>query len=258
MIPVQINGIPQYLSIRGRDLRNPILLFIHGGPASPEMPADYTYQSPWEDYFTVVQWDQRGTGKTYVASDPAKIADTLTVRQMTSDTFEVVQYLRTRFRKQKIFVMGHSWGTVLGAAVAHEHPEWLYAYIGVGQVANMQRSEALGFDFALKNAQADHNEEAVKDLESLAPYPGTAPITLKRVGLERKWLEYYGGLTWNRRDYKYEADAWKLSPDYSLADLDAIGEGSVLTLNRLLPMLVNFDIDNQTDFKDAYYLQRTA
>src|ERR1700679_190110 len=58
LIPVEINGIPQYLSIRGRDLRNPILLFIHGGPASPEMPADYTFQTPWEDYFTGVEWNQ--------------------------------------------------------------------------------------------------------------------------------------------------------------------------------------------------------
>jgi hypothetical protein len=74
LIPVEINGIPQYLSIRGKDLRNPILLFIHGGPASPEMPLAYTFQTPWEDYFTVVQWDQRGSGKTYAASDPAGIA----------------------------------------------------------------------------------------------------------------------------------------------------------------------------------------
>jgi pimeloyl-ACP methyl ester carboxylesterase len=249
LIPVQINGVPQYLSIRGKDLRNPILLFIHGGPASPEMPADYTFQTPWEDYFTVVEWDQRGTGKTYAASDPAKIADTLTIPQMTSDAIEVVRYLRTRFLKQKIFVMGHSWGTVLGTAVAHEYPEWLYAYIGVGQVVNMRRSEAIGFEFSRRSAGADHNEQAVKDLESLAPYPGPGPITLKRVASERKWLEYYGGLTWNRRDFKYDADAWTLSPDYSEAELDAIGEGSELSLNHLLPMLENYDIDDETDFR---------
>ena len=249
LIAVQINGIPQYLSIRGKDLRNPILLFIHGGPASPEMPADYTFQTPWEDYFTVVEWDQRGTGKTYAASDPAKIADTITIPQMTSDAIEVVQYLRSRFGRQKLFVMGHSWGTVLGTAVAHEHPEWLYAYIGVGQVVNMRRSETIGFEFSLRSAQADHNEEAVKDLQSLAPYPGAGPITLQQVARERKWLQYYGGLTWNRRDFKYDADAWKLSPDYSEAELDAIGEGSELSLNRLLPTLVDYDIDDKTDFK---------
>ena len=249
LIPVEINGIPQYLSIRGKDLRNPILLFIHGGPASPEMPLAYTFQTPWEDYFTVVQWDQRGSGKTYAASDPARIADTITIAQMSSDAADVVRYLRTRFHKKKIFVMGHSWGTVLGAAVAREHPEWLYAYIGVGQVVNVRHSEEIGFEFALKSAKADHNDQAVKDLESLAPYPGTGAVTLEHVALQRKWLQYYGGLTWNRRNFDYASDAWTLSPDYSEADLDAIGKGSVLTLNQLLPALSHYDIENETDFR---------
>jgi pimeloyl-ACP methyl ester carboxylesterase len=127
----------------------------------------------------VVQWDQRGSGKTYAASDPARIAETLTIAQMGSDAADVVRYLRTRFHKKKIFVMGHSWGTVLGAAVAREHPEWLYAYIGVGQVVNVRRSEEIGFEFALNSAKADHNDQAVKDLESLAPYPGAGAVTLE-------------------------------------------------------------------------------
>lgn len=245
---VDINGIPQYLGIRGRDVRNPILLFIHGGPASPEMPFSYTFQAPWEDYFTVVEWDQRGTGKTYAASDPAKIADTLTIPQMSSDAVEVVRYLRNRFHKQKIFVLGHSWGTVLGTALAHEHPQWLYAYIGVGQVVNVQRSEAIGFEFTLRSAKAAANQQAVKDLESLAPYPGSGPVSLERIGLERKWLAYYGGLTWNRKDYRYDSDAWELSPDYSPADLDAVDKGSVLTLSHLLPALVHYNIENETNF----------
>jgi pimeloyl-ACP methyl ester carboxylesterase len=249
LITVQINGIPQYLSIRGKDSRNPILLFIHGGPASPEMPLAYTFQTPWEDYFTVVQWDQRGSGKTYAASDPARIADTITIRQMSSDAVGVVKYLRTRFHKKKIFVMGHSWGTVLGAAVALEHPEWLYAYIGVGQVVNVRRSEEIGFEFALESAKADHNDQAVKDLESLAPYPGAGAVTLEHVALQRKWLQYYGGLTWNRRNFDYASDAWTLSPDYSEADLDAIGKGSVLTLNHLLPALSHYDIENEVAFR---------
>jgi proline iminopeptidase len=246
--PININGIPQYLGIRGKDVRNPILLFIHGGPASSEMPYSYTFQSPWEDYFTVVEWDQRGTGKTYAASDPSRIADTLTIPQMTSDAVEVVRYLRDRFHKQKIFVMGHSWGTVLGIEVTREHPEWLYAYIGVGQVVNMQRSETLGYEFALRSAKAEGNLQAIKDLESLAPYPGDRSNTLERLALERKWLQYFGGLTWNRRDFNYDADAWELSPDYSEAELNAIGKGSVLSINHLMPALSHYNIEKETDF----------
>ena len=98
---IAVNGTTQWISVRGRDQRNPILLFLHGGPGSPTMPADYTFQNPWEDYFTVVQWDQRGTGKTFVANDPKIIAPTMTVQQMTSDAEEVVRYLLKDLRKAK-------------------------------------------------------------------------------------------------------------------------------------------------------------
>ena len=131
-IEIDIGGIKQWITIRGRDLNNPILLFIHGGPAAPEMPTSWTFQNPWEDYFTVVQWDQRGAGKTYNANDPKKIAPTITVQRMEQDAQEVVQYLRKTYHKDKIFVLGHSWGSFLGLELAKEHPEWLYAYVGMG------------------------------------------------------------------------------------------------------------------------------
>src|ERR1700691_5814898 len=97
-----------------RDRDNPILLFLHGGPAAPEMPTSWTFESPWEDYFTVVQWDQRGAGKTYASNDPKALAATMTVKQMTSDAEEVVRYLQNTYGKKKIFLLGHSWGSVLG------------------------------------------------------------------------------------------------------------------------------------------------
>ena len=119
---VEIGGIKQWSSIRGRDRRNPILLFIHGGPASTEMPVSWLYQSPWEDYFTVVQWDQRGAGKTAAANDPALVTPTITIEQMTADGEELVALLRETFSKDKIFVLGHSWGTVIGLGIAQRHP----------------------------------------------------------------------------------------------------------------------------------------
>lgn len=250
---VEIGGIKQAISIRGRDTRNPILLVVHGGPGSPEMPHAFTFQSPWEDYFTVVEWDQRGTGKTYAANDSAKLGDTLTIARMAADTVELTNYLRSRFHKQKIFLLGHSWGTILGATVAHEHPELLYAYIGVGQVVNNWRSEELGFQATLAAAQADHNEQALHDLASLAPYPGE-PVTFQRVGLERKWLEYYGGLAWGRHSFDWVTNTWELSPDYSETELDAIGKGTVFSFTRLLPQLTAFNFDNVTDFRCPIFL----
>ncbi len=233
MLPLPINGSTQWVSIRGKDVRNPILLYLHGGPGSPTMPIDWAFQGPWEDYFTVVQWDQRGTGKTYAANDSSALARSMTLEQMTSDAEAVAAYLRKKYGKPKIFVLGHSWGTVLGVALAQRHPEWFYAYIGVGQVVDNQRSEAEGYRFALDEARAHHNADAERELLALAPYPGSAgTMTFARIGTQRKWLNFYGGLTYGRTDFSYDGNAWTLSPDYTDKELAAIDEGGVYTLSH--------------------------
>jgi pimeloyl-ACP methyl ester carboxylesterase len=245
---ITIGGIKQWITIRGRDRDNPILLFLHGGPAAPEMPTSWTFQNPWEDYFTVVQWDQRGAGKTYNANDPKKIAPTLTADRMEKDTEELVQYLRQTYHKKKIFVLGHSWGSLLGITLAHNHPEWLYAYIGMGQMIDSQASERDSYEATLAAARAAHDTKAVKELESIAPYP-TAPLNLDKINIERKWSVKYGGLSWNRDSYAYYYRASELSPDYTNADLDAIDKGSLLSLTHLLPAFSTFDYSHVTDFK---------
>ena len=248
-IKLRIGGIDQWLSIRGHDRRNPILLFIHGGPASVVMPVSYTFQTPWEDYFTVVQWDQRGAGKTYAANSEEQMAPGMNVEDMTRDAEQVVQYLRKHYGKEKIFLLGHSWGTVLGTRLARQHPEWFHAYIGVGQVVNMRRNEAIGFDFALREARADHNEQAVSELEALQPYPGDEPLTLARMATRSKWETWYGGVAYGRHDFSWYADAWGLSPDYDQRDIDAIGKGSLFTLTHLLQPLIDLDLDDVTEFR---------
>jgi len=255
LLPIQINGIAQWISIRGRDRRNPILLFLHGGPGSPTMPAAYTFQSPWEDYFTVVQWDQRGTGKTYASNDPKALSSTITIEQMTSDAEEIVRYLQKRYDKKKIFLLGHSWGSVLGVALAQRHPEWFYAYLGVGQMVNGQRNKEDGYQFALEQARANHNSEAEHDLLSIAPYPGDpGTLTFERIGKQRKWLMYYGGLTYGRTDFKYESDAEELSPDYTEKDLDGVDDGSLYSLSHLLDSLIALNYDSVTNFTCPIFL----
>jgi pimeloyl-ACP methyl ester carboxylesterase len=245
---ITIGGIRQWITIRGRDRNNPILLFLHGGPAAPEMPTSWTFENPWEDYFTVVQWDQRGSGKTYAANDPKTIAPTLTVQRMESDTEEVVQYLRKAYHKPKIFVLGHSWGSLLGIMLAHNHPEWLYAYVGMGQMIDSQTSERDSYEAALSAARAAHDAQAIKELENIAPYPGGA-VSLDKIDTERKWSVKFGGLSWNRDSYAYYYRATELSPDYTDADLAAIDKGSLLSLTHLLPVFSTFDYSHVTDFK---------
>ncbi len=242
-----INGIMQWISIRGRDLRNPILLVLHGGPGSPEMPAAWTFQSPWEDYFTVVEWSQRGTGKTYAANTEAAMAPGMNIDDMADDAAALIQYLRARFHKHKIFLMAHSWGTVLGVTVAQRHPDWLYAYIGVGQIVNFRKNEEAGYQFALSQAKAHHDTQAVKELEDIAPYPGKLP-TIAQVGVRSKWEMYYGGLAWGRRNFDFSSNTWKLSPVYNKTDLEAIDAGSLFSLEHLLPALMDVNFDHTTKF----------
>jgi proline iminopeptidase len=129
---LRIGGLDQWASIRGTDKRNPVILLIHGGPGYISMPMSWWFTRGWEEYFTVVQWDQRGAGKSYLLNDPSKIAPTLTPERMIADTEEIAAWARKEFGKDKIFVLGHSWGSYLGLELAKRHPDWLHAYIGVG------------------------------------------------------------------------------------------------------------------------------
>ena len=243
---VRIGGIDQWISVRGRDRRNPILLFIHGGPASTEMPVSWLYQSGWEDYFTVVQWDQRGAGKTWVANDPAVVEPTIAADRMIADGEELAAWLREHYGKRKIFVLGHSWGSIIGLELARRHPDWLHAYIGMGQMIHGRDNERLGYEWALQAARADHNDKAVQQLLAIAPYPrADGTVTVPQIITQRDWVIHYGGLTWGRPDFDYAQDAAKFSPDYTRKELspeDNIGE----SLPRLLPAMMAWDVRNVT------------
>ena len=247
---VPLGGTQQWITVRGRDRSNPILLVIHGGPASPEMPMSWGYQGPWEDYFTVVQWDQRGSGKSYGANDPAAVAPTLSLDRITEDAAELIRYLDARYGKRKVLVLGHSWGSVVGLDLAHKHPELLHAYIGMGQIISGQENERRGYDLTLKLAREKGDAQAIQELESIAPYPETnGSVPLAKLNLERKWSVAYGGLTYGRADLDFYFHLARFSPDYSWSQVKDIDRGSELSLGRLYPDLMNFDMSKVTSFK---------
>ena len=184
---VDIGGIRQWITVRGRDRHNPILLVLHGGPAAPDLPNRYLFEGPSTDYFTVVEWDQRGCGKTYELNDPAKVAPTMDAERMLQDAEELVAYLHATCGKKKIFALGHSWGTILGLNLAVRRPDWLYAYIGVGQIINMREAERICYDWVLNTARKAGDTQAVKELEAIAPYPEpNGALPLEKINVERK------------------------------------------------------------------------
>ena len=245
---LRIGGIEQWIYVRGHDVANPILLFIHGGPASPMSAAMWEFQRPIEEYFTVVHWDQRGAGRTYLASDPEAIRDTLHMSRYVSDTIEVAEAIARAYHKRKVVLVGHSWGTVLGMKAALARPDLFYAYVGIGQVINTRTNERLSFEYGLEQARKLHDEAAIKELESIAPYPGDKPITRERIIIARKWPQHYGGLTAYRDESRYYFDAPLLSPEYDAAAAAAIDRGSQFTLDKVLPEFLEVDFTSVKRF----------
>lgn len=163
---IKLGGIDQWISVRGKNTDNPIMLYLHGGPGTPVMPLFRHFQAPFEDHFIVVQWEQRGAGKSYSRKIPK---ETMTIEQFISDLHELIEILRKRFNKKKIYLMGHSWGSVFGTFTVQRYPELFYAYIGVGQANNTIETEKIMYQFVLDKALELNNRKAIRQLKKIGP-----------------------------------------------------------------------------------------
>lgn len=171
-VHVNINGVDQGMFIKSKDIQQPVLLFVHGGPGMPTYVLTPHYPTDLEDYFTVCWWEQRGAGLSYSASIPP---ETMTVEQFVSDTLEVTNYLRNRFGKDKIYLMGHSWGTFIGIQAVAQAPQLYHAYMGMSQVTYQLQSEQLAYEYMLEQFKADGNTRMARKLEA-ASFPTTVPL----------------------------------------------------------------------------------
>jgi pimeloyl-ACP methyl ester carboxylesterase len=241
-LKVRIGGIDQWVSIRGMDRRNPVLVFLHGGPGYVATPQSWYFGRGWEEYFTVVHWDQRASGRTRLLTAPEQVRATLTPDRMVRDTEELVQWVRAKLEKDKVFVVGHSGGSWLGLNLVQRHPEWLHAYVGVGQVVRTREGEKRAWQFAIKAAQRDGNGRAVEELRKVAPYPGgSGPVRIADLYTVRKWVAHYGGTMAYRSGNNVDSDLVKLSPDYSEEEKRRVWEGNAFSTPILLPSMLERD-----------------
>jgi pimeloyl-ACP methyl ester carboxylesterase len=164
---VNINGLEQGMFIKSKEASHPVLLYLHGG--MPDYFLTQKYPAGLEDLFTVVWWEQRGSGISYNPSIPK---ESVTSEQLIADTLALTDYLRSRFHRDKIYLMGHSGGTFFGIQAAARTPERYHAYIGVEQMVNALKSEKLAYDFMLKEFKASGDTKMVQKLEA-------APVTLQ-------------------------------------------------------------------------------
>lgn len=161
-IHVKINGVEQGMFIKGKDKTKPVLLFVHGGPGMPEYAISQKYATVLENYFTVCWWEQRGAGLSY---NKDISPDNMTVNQLISDTVEVTNYLRKRFGQDKIYLMGHSWGSFIGIQAAAQAPELYNAYIGMGQMSRQLESEKLAYEYMVEQYKLAGNKRMLQKFE---------------------------------------------------------------------------------------------
>lgn len=221
---VPINGIAQWITIKGAACRNPVILFIHGGPGNALSPFAEAIYDGWEQHYTLVQWDQRGAGMTYAQQRPAEDVR-LTVEQMRDDGIAVASYLRQHLGQDKVILMGSSWGSILGVHMAKARPDLFHAYVGTAQVVNARQNEAGMYAQVMQLAQAASDTATVEKLTALGPPPWRDP---RNFGILRRFDRKYEGLVTDAPPKHW----WQPAPFYAtpqaLADAEAADDYSYI------------------------------
>jgi pimeloyl-ACP methyl ester carboxylesterase len=208
---VRIGGADQWITIRGRDRNNPAILMLHGGPGAPlsVLPSHFL---PWERDFTIIQWDQRGAGKSY-ASRPSSP----NIERMVQDGTEVAEYARTRLHKDRVVLLGHSWGSVLGILMIHARSDLFEAWVGTGQIVNMQQNEVQAYAQVVAKARIRGDRAGLAALEMSGPPPYHH---IRQMGLERHWaMRYETGVRLGPLGPQNLLNELFTAPDYSLKDV---------------------------------------
>lgn len=227
MEPVAVDGGCQWISIRGRNRANPVLLFIHGGPGTPQMPLRWGYQNPWEDFFTVVNWDQRGVGKNADAGNRETLRSTMTLQQHLTDALAVVDHLRTTLQHPRVAVLGYSWGSLLGVLLAAAYPDRLSVCASVGQAVGMA-GESIIQKECLQAARQAGDETAVRELEVIGRQllDPSKTIGLESVQRLRLYARRYDGMWYGQPTLDLMHEVARLSPDYTDQEKLLFTEGS--------------------------------
>jgi pimeloyl-ACP methyl ester carboxylesterase len=231
---VQVGGIDQYISIRGEDRDNPVILFLHGGPGDATNPWGYLAFRSWLKHFTVVQWDQRGAGRT-LGKSGAGIAPTITIERMSQDGVELADYLRKSLQKDKLILVGHSWGSILGLSMVKARPAAFYAFVGTGQVGDATRNYSVAYEALLKHARALDEKAAVEELLAIGPPPYQ---DFRGWSVQRKWSNLF-----EHADLFIAGmfGAALSAPGYTFSDIDAWMQGQQLSGGQLIPQTTKLD-----------------
>jgi pimeloyl-ACP methyl ester carboxylesterase len=245
---VTIGGIQQWISIAGDNRANPVLLMVHGGPGIPQWP-DAARFKPWEKYFTVVLWDQRGAGHTfgkYGASTPD-----VSLQRIASDGVELSRYLCRTLGKKKIVVLGHSWGTLVAVHMVQQAPGLFAAYVGTGQMADFRADGLIQYRAILAKARRNH---AAAELQALQALGKPDPANGRQYDAYRKYLPTVLAPS----DLAYLKEQHAAAPALAAAYPEEgpnVGAGAKFSHARLWPYVVQADLPKTAaTLGTAYFL----
>ncbi len=240
---IKLGGSEQWILIRSENIDNPIILFVHGGPGTSQLTLMRHNTLPIEKYFTVVNWDQRGAGKSYNA---IKDKSRMNLEQFVSDINELSDYLIKRFNKRKIILVGHSWGSAISVLAVSKRPELYNSYIGIGQVSNVLESEKISYEWTLEQARKANDVSSVKRLTEMGNPPYTGDW-LRKFLTQRRIVGKYGGEYYGSKSGAFFVVLKSLiwSTEYTFADRINFFKGIMESLKLLNPELMNVNLFEQ-------------
>ena len=204
---IKIGGIEQWVTIKGDDCTNPVILFVHGGPGNPNTVFAKLPYTAWEKDFTLVQWDQRGAGRTFTRN-PATAESSLSIERMAQDGTEVAAFITTYLKTKQLILFGGSWGSALSVHMAQARPDLFLAYVGTGQLVSYRENDPASYRAVLAQARADGDAKIVETVEALGPPPWSKPRNMGILIRAGRALEAKSTIAAPK-------SWWELGPDYA-------------------------------------------
>ncbi|MGE4133070.1 MAG: alpha/beta fold hydrolase [Bdellovibrionales bacterium] len=244
---LEVNGSRQWVHCRSEDQTKPVVLFVHGGPGSPLMLFSRAFDQHFIRDFVVVHWDQRGSGKSY---NPKESIATFSIEQVAQDGLAVVNYLKQKFQKDRVLLVGHSWGSMVGSEMVNKRPEDFQAYISVGTVADMKKGDLLKFAFLGQQIAVSGNATHGKELTQMGPPP---------------WVHFSQLVYLSRLMTIYKGSFYSLSPDeieraiektaeYTAKEIESLNKAMEQIWHKIFPFLCNYRaIDHFRELKVKTY-----
>jgi pimeloyl-ACP methyl ester carboxylesterase len=237
---VTLGGIEQWITIRGKDRDAPVLLWVHGGPAEVQSPLEPVYEA-WTASYRLVQWDQRGAGRTYLRNPGPPEA--VTLERIAADGIELTEYLARQLSAPKIILAGHSWGSLVAVTMARARPDLFELLVGTGQVSSWRETVQWQYEYALQKTRTAGDEAVVKDLEAMG-LPRHDDF-VQYSAMRRKLGPYFPptDVEWLQR----QASLYRSAPGITADDLKAFSAGGGFSMSRLMPTIMKEDLRATVD-----------